>query len=286
MNRISLKAYAKINLGLDVLGTLDNGYHEVRMIMQSIDLFDKVNIVKNRTGNISIRTNLNFLPVGPDNLAYKAARLIREEFGITEGVDIDLFKFIPVAAGMAGGSTDGAAVLKGMNLLFELGLTEEELMSRGARLGADVPYCIMGGTALAEGVGDKLTPLKPCPRCYVVIGKPGISMSTKYVYEHLVLDENTVHPDIDGIIQSINGDDIYGVADRLSNVLETVTEKAYPVIGTIKSEMIKQGALNSIMSGSGPTVFGLFDDYNKAVKCKEALKNSRLTRNSYVVELI
>ncbi|MGN0374854.1 MAG: 4-(cytidine 5'-diphospho)-2-C-methyl-D-erythritol kinase [Butyrivibrio sp.] len=286
MNRISLKAYAKINLGLDVLGTLDNGYHEVRMVMQSIDLFDKVNIVKNRTGNISIRTNLNFLPVGPDNLAYKAARLIREEFGITEGVDIDLFKFIPVAAGMAGGSTDGAAVLKGMNRLFELGLTEEELMSRGARLGADVPYCIMGGTALAEGVGDKLTPLKPCPRCYVVIGKPGISMSTKYVYEHLVLDENTVHPDIDGIIQSINGDDIYGVADRLSNVLETVTEKAYPVIGTIKSEMIKQGALNSIMSGSGPTVFGLFDDYNKAVKCKEALKNSRLTRNSYVVELI
>ena len=286
MNRISLKAYAKINLGLDVLGTLDNGYHEVRMIMQSIDLFDKVNIVKNRTGNISIRTNLNFLPVGPDNLAYKAARLIREEFGITEGVDIDLFKFIPVAAGMAGGSTDGAAVLKGMNRLFELGLTEEELMSRGARLGADVPYCIMGGTALAEGVGDELTPLKPCPRCYVVIGKPGISMSTKYVYEHLVLDENTVHPDIDGIIQSINGDDIYGVADRLSNVLETVTEKAYPVIGTIKSEMIKQGALNSIMSGSGPTVFGLFDDYNKAVKCKEALKNSRLTRNSYVVELI
>lgn len=286
MNRISLKAYAKINLGLDVLGTLENGYHEVRMVMQSIDLYDKVNIVKNRTGRINVKTNLSFLPTGPDNLVYKAARLLLDEFGIQSGVDIDLFKFIPVAAGMAGGSTDAAAVLKGMNKLFELGLSDEELMIRGAKLGADIPYCIMGGTALAEGIGEKLTRLKACPRCYVVIGKPGISVSTKYVYENLILDENTIHPDIDGIIDSINNNDIRGVADKLGNVLESVTENAYPIIRDIKDIMIKEGALNSIMSGSGPTVFGIFDDKDRAVHCREVLRNGCLTRNSYVVELI
>lgn len=286
MNRISLKAYAKINLGLDVLGTLENGYHEVRMVMQSIDIYDKINISKNRTGEINIKTNLSFLPTGPDNLVYKAAKLIKDEFEISYGVDIDLYKFIPVAAGMAGGSTDAAAVLKGINRLFGLGLSEEELMARGAKLGADVPYCIMGGTALAEGIGEKLTRLKPCPRCYVVIGKPGISVSTKYVYDNLIVDENTVHPDIDGIIDSINNDDIGGVADKLGNVLESVTENAYPVIRDIKDIMIKEGALNSMMSGSGPTVFGIFDDRDKAVRCREVLRNGSLARNSYVAELI
>lgn len=286
MNRISLKAYAKINLGLDVLGTLENGYHEVRMVMQSIDLYDKVNIIKNRTGRINVKTNLSFLPTGADNLVYKAAKLLKEEFDIKEGVDIDLYKFIPVAAGMAGGSTDGAAVLKGMNRLFSLGLSDEELMQRGAGLGADIPYCIMGGTALAEGIGEKLTKLNDCPKCHVVIGKPGIGVSTKYVYDNLVLDENTVHPDIDGIIESINNNDIYGVADKLSNVLESVTMSAYPVIGDIKAAMIKNGAINSLMSGSGPTVFGIFDNKEKAEQCKDYLRNNRMTRNTYVVELI
>lgn len=286
MNRISLKAYAKINLGLDVLRRLENGYHEVRMVMQSIDLYDKINIIKNRTGKINIKTNLSFLPTGPDNLVYKAAKLLLDEFEISDGVDIDLYKFIPVAAGMAGGSTDAAAVLKGINRLFGLGLSDGELMARGAKLGADIPYCIMGGTALAEGIGEKLTKLKDCPRCYVVIGKPGISVSTKYVYEHLVLDENTVHPDIDGIIDSINNEDIYGVAGRLSNVLESVTENAYPVIKDIKELMIREGAINAIMSGSGPTVFGIFDSAEKADRCKEVLRDGRLTRNSYVVQLI
>lgn len=286
MNRISLKAYAKINLGLDVLRRLENGYHEVRMVMQSIDLYDKINIIKNRTGKINIKTNLSFLPTGPDNLVYKAAKLLLDEFEISDGVDIDLYKFIPVAAGMAGGSTDAAAVLKGINRLFGLGLSDGDLMARGAKLGADIPYCIMGGTALAEGIGEKLTKLKDCPRCYVVIGKPGISVSTKYVYEHLVLDEDTVHPDIDGIIDSINNEDIYGVAGRLSNVLESVTENAYPVIKDIKELMIREGAINAIMSGSGPTVFGIFDSAEKADRCKEVLRDGRLTRNSYVVQLI
>lgn len=285
MNRITLKAYAKINLGLDVVRRLENGYHEVRMVMQNIDLYDKVNIYRNRTGEIKVNTNLGFLPTGPDNLVYKAAALLKDEFNIKDGVTLDLYKFIPVAAGMAGGSTDAAAVLKGMNKMFELGLSEQELMVRGAKLGADIPYCIMGGTALAEGIGEVLTKLPDCPSCYVVIGKPPISVSTKYVYEHLVLDENTVHPDIDGIVDSINNGNIYGVADRLSNVLETVTETAYPIISKIKSRMMDMGALNSIMSGSGPTVFGLFDDLEKANACKEVLKTERLTRNTYVVGL-
>lgn len=286
MNRISLKAYAKINLGLDVIRRLENGYHEVRMVMQSIDLYDKVNIVRNKSGEINIKTNLKFLPTGSDNLVYKAAKLLLDEFKIRDGVDIDLYKFIPVAAGMAGGSTDGAAVLKGVNRMFNLGLSNEELMVRGATLGADIPYCIMGGTALAEGIGERLTKLSDCPRCYVVIGKPGIGVSTKFVYENLVLNEETVHPDIDGIIDRINSNDIYGVADRLGNVLETVTENAYPVITEIKSIMMQEGALNSIMSGSGPTVFGLFDDKEKAEHCKGVLRNTKMVRNSYVVELI
>lgn len=285
MNRITLKAYAKINLGLDVVRRLENGYHEVRMVMQNIDLYDKVNIYRNRTGEIKVNTNLGFLPTGPDNLVYKAAALLKDEFNIKDGVTLDLYKFIPVAAGMAGGSTDAAAVLKGMNKMFNLGLSDEELMVRGAKLGADIPYCIMGGTALAEGIGEVLTKLPDCPSCYVVIGKPPISVSTKYVYEHLVLDENTVHPDIDGIVDSINNGNIYGVADRLSNVLESVTETAYPIIGRIKARMMDMGALNSIMSGSGPTVFGLFDDLEKANTCKEVLKMERLTRNTYVVGL-
>lgn len=285
MNKITLKAYAKINLGLDVIRRMENGYHEVRMVMQSIDLYDKVNIYRNRTGNIKVSTNLSFLPTGPDNLVYKAAALLKDEFGIKDGVNLDLYKFIPVAAGMAGGSTDAAAVLKGMNTMFNLGLSDEELMARGAKLGADIPYCIMGGTALAEGIGEILTPLMPCPKCYVVIGKPPISVSTKFVYEHLVLDENTVHPDIDGIIENITNGNIYGVADRISNVLETVTETEYPIISSIKKKMISMGALNSIMSGSGPTVFGIFDNEEKAIECKEALKKERLTRNTYVVGL-
>lgn len=286
MNRISLKAYAKINLGLDVIRRLENGYHEVRMVMQSIDLYDKVNIIRNRSGEINIKTNLKFLPTGPDNLVYKAVKLLKDEFKIKDGVDIDLYKFIPVAAGMAGGSTDGAAVLKGVNRMFNLGLSDEELMVRGATLGADIPYCIMSGTALAEVIGEKLTKLSDCPRCFVVIGKPGIGVSTKFVYENLVLNDETVHPDIDGIIDRINAKDIHGVADRLGNVLETVTEQAYPVIADIKSIMMREGALNSIMSGSGPTVFGLFDDREKAEHCKSVLRANKSVRNSYVVEMI
>lgn len=284
MDSINMKAYAKINLGLDVLRRLDNGYHEVKMVMQNIDIFDKVNMKKNKTRKINLKTNLDFLPTGPDNLVYKAAKLLMDEFH-TGGVDIDLYKFIPVAAGMAGGSTDAAAVLRGMNELYNLGLTREELMERGATIGADIPYCILGGTALAEGIGEKLVKLKPCPECYIVVGKPGISVSTKYVFEHLVLDDTITHPDIDGIMEGIAQDDITAVAGRLSNVLESVTVKAYPVIEQIKQDMIKMGALNSLMSGSGPSVFGIFTDKRKAEDCKEYLRKSKHARNAYVAKL-
>lgn len=284
MNTVSMRAYAKINLGLDVIGRLENGYHEVRMIMQSINLYDKVSVTRNKTGRINVKTNLTFLPTGPDNLVYRAAAMLIEEFGIQDGVDIDLYKFIPVAAGMAGGSTDAAAVLKAVNKIFGLGLDDGALMERGAKLGADIPYCIMGGTALAEGIGERLTPLPKCPHFYLVIAKPGISVSTKIVYGSLRLDDTIIHPDTEGIIEAITNKDVEGIADRLCNVLESVTVKEYPVIQDIKAEMIRYGALNSLMSGSGPTVFGIFTDENKAKECNEYLRKSRMVRNSYVAE--
>lgn len=284
MNTVSMRAYAKINLGLDVIGRLENGYHEVRMIMQSINLYDKVSVTRNKTGRINVKTNLTFLPTGPDNLVYRAAAMLIEEFGIQDGVDIDLYKFIPVAAGMAGGSTDAAAVLKAVNKIFGLGLDDGALMERGAKLGADIPYCIMGGTALAEGIGERLTPLPKCPHFYLVIAKPGISVSTKMVYGSLRLDDTIIHPDTEGIIEAITNKDVEGIADRLCNVLESVTVKEYPVIQDIKAEMIRYGALNSLMSGSGPTVFGVFTDENKAKECNEYLRKSRMVRNSYVAE--
>ncbi len=284
MNTVSMRAYAKINLGLDVIGRLENGYHEVRMIMQSINLYDKVSVTRNKTGRINVKTNLTFLPTGPDNLVYRAAAMLIEEFGIQDGVDIDLYKFIPVAAGMAGGSTDAAAVLKAVNKIFGLGLDDGALMERGAKLGADIPYCIMGGTALAEGIGERLTTLPKCPHFYLVIAKPGISVSTKIVYGSLRLDDTIIHPDTEGIIEAITNKDVEGIADRLCNVLESVTVKEYPVIQDIKAEMIRYGALNSLMSGSGPTVFGIFTDENKAKECNEYLRKSRMVRNSYVAE--
>ncbi len=284
MNSISLKAYAKINLGLDVLGTLPDGYHEVKMVMQSISLYDKVNIKKNDSGTINVKTNLSYLPVNGDNLVYKAAYIMKEKYNIQDGFDIDLFKFIPVAAGMAGGSTDAAAVFKGINIMYNLNATEEELKELGVTIGADIPYCIKGGTALACGIGEKLTRLPGCPKCYFVIGKPYVNVSTKYVYENLVLDESTVHPDTDAIIDAISHANVAGIADNLCNVLETVTVAKYPQIGEIKKVMIEKGALNSLMSGSGPTVFGIFTDYEKAKECNDYLRKSRLVKSAYVAE--
>ena len=279
---MKLRALAKINLGLDVVRKREDGYHEVRMVMQTIQMYDQLEILPGEEPGIRIRTNLPYLPCNENNLVYKAAHLLMEEFGIEEGVQIQLNKFIPVAAGMAGGSSDAAATLVGINKIFRLGLSMEELMERGVRIGADVPYCVMRGTALAEGIGEKLTALPQMPFCYVLIGKPGINVSTKFVYGNLHLDETICHPDIDGMIQAIRDQDLRGITDRMGNVLETVTCPAYPVIDQIKEHMMKHGAVNAMMSGSGPTVFGIFDDREKAQYAGEKLKESGLSRQTFL----
>ena len=285
MDNISLKALAKINLGLDVVRRRDDGYHEVRMIMQTINLFDRLEIKKIKESAIKIHTNLFFLPVNENNLVYKAAKLLIDEFGIQEGVSVGLTKKIPVAAGMAGGSTDAAAMLFGMNRLFGLGLSKKQLMERGVKIGADVPYCIMRGTALAEGIGDKLSPLPAMVKCPVLIAKPQISVSTKFVYQNLKLDDKTVHPDIDRLIEDIRNKDLKAVSDHMGNVLESVTIPNYPVISQIKEQMIDSGAVGSMMSGSGPTVFGLFDDSRTAQLAFGKIKRSGLAKQVYLTSI-
>lgn len=285
MNQVELKALAKINLGLDVLGRRENGYHDVRMVMQSIYLYDDVKIEKTAAPGIEVRSNLKFLPAGDGNIAYKAAQVLQEEFGIEEGIRITLNKHIPVAAGLAGGSSNAAAVLFGMNRLFHLGLSQKELMERGVRLGADVPYCIMRGTVLAEGIGEELSVLPAMPKCTVLIAKPPISVSTKVVYEALDSKEIEVHPDIDGIIEGLKEGSLRKVASCMGNVLEDVTIPMHPVIEEIKQEMKDAGALNAMMSGSGPTVFGLFENRGAAREAQRRIREKSLTKQVYVTSI-
>lgn len=272
MRQISLKAMAKINLGLDVVGKRPDGYHDLRMIMQTVRLFDRVKLFETTSSGVRMKTNLRYLPTDQGNHAVQAARMLMEEFCINSGVFIDLQKRIPVAAGLAGGSSDAAAVLVGMNLLFRLGLSQEELRERGVRIGADVPYCIMRGTALAEGIGDRLTPLPHIPDCSIVIAKPDVRVSTKYVYTHLVLDEQTRHPQIDSQIEAIRSQDLGKMCELCGNVLEDVTIPAHPQIASIKEKMLQEGALSAMMSGSGPSVFGIFDDPEKAQRAYGKLR--------------
>ena len=274
MKEISVKALAKVDLGLDVVRKRPDGYHEVRMIMQTIHLFDRLEITRNQSGRITMSTNLAFLPTNENNLVYKAAALLREEFDIGDGIDVKLHKHIPVAAGMAGGSTDAAAVLYGMNRIFDLGLSKE-----------DLPYCIMRGTALAEGIGEKLSALPPMVKCPVLIAKPQIGVSTKFVYENLKLDADTVHPDIDGLIGAIRAKNLEQIAGHMGNVLETVTIPNYPVIAEIKDHMMEHGAVHAMMSGSGPTVFGLFANGDTAVAAYEAMRESNLAKQVYLTSI-
>lgn len=283
MKEIKLKAKAKINLGLDVLRKREDGYHEVRMIMQTIPLYDKLTMRTAEDGQIRLQTNLRFLPVGEDNLVYRAAKLLMDEFQIKQGVEIDLVKYIPVAAGMAGGSSDAAAALVGVNKLFNLGLSIEQLMERGVKIGADVPFCVMRGTALAEGIGEKLTPLPPMPKCHILIAKPGIHVSTKFVYGNLRADALKEHPDIDGQIEALKRGDLRKLARLMGNVLETVTVPEYPVIRQIKETMMTCGALNAMMSGSGPTVFGLFEEEAAAQEAYRMLSEDGDARQVYLV---
>lgn len=285
MNEISVKALAKINLGLDVIRRREDGYHEVCMVMQTIHLYDRLDIMKNTSGNITMETNLSFLPTNENNLVYKAAKLLCDEFDIKDGIHVNLQKRIPVAAGMAGGSTDAAAVLYGVNKIFDLGLSTQDLMDRGVKIGADVPYCIMRGTALAEGIGEKLSPLPPMVKCPVLIAKPAINVSTKFVYENLKLDANTVHPNMQQLISDIKEKDLNKIACDMGNVLESVTIPAYPIIADIKEYMMEHGAVGAMMSGSGPTVFGLYDDENTAQAAFEAIKASGLAKQVYLTSI-
>lgn len=285
MDRLDLNALGKINLGLDVLGKRENGYHDVRMVMQSVYVYDRISVEKKREAGIELSTNLGYLPVNENNLAYKAAKLLMDEFSIREGVRIHLEKHIPVAAGMAGGSSDGAAILHGLNRMFELGLTKEDLMKRGVELGADVPYCIMRGTALAEGIGEILTPLPKIPKCFALIAKPPIIVSTKTVYEKLDALEIVDHPDIDGIIAGLEEGNLEQICACMGNVLEKVTIEDYPVIEEIKKLMKENGAINAMMSGSGPTVFGIYKERKKAKAAGDKIRALGLAKQLYVTNM-
>lgn len=286
MDDIVLKSYGKINLGLDVLRRRPDGYHEVKMIMQTVGLYDILTMEKIAEDKISMSCNLSFLPTDDRNLVYRAAALIKERYQIQTGVKIDLKKRIPVAAGMAGGSSNCAAALNGMNQLFDLDLSKEELCELGVTLGADVPYCIWGGTALAEGIGEKLTRIEPMPKCYILIAKPGISVSTAFVYKNLKLDQLERHPDIDGMIGCLKQEDLRGICDRLENVLETVTIPEYPIIQKVKEHLMDHDAMGALMSGSGPTIFGIFSDKKAANRALESLRSIKDVKQAYVVEPI
>ena len=285
MDKIKLKALGKINLGLDVLGRRPNGYHDVRMVMQTVYLYDQILLEKTDKEGISLETNLFYLPVNENNLAYRAAKMLIDEFAIKEGVHISLEKHIPVAAGMAGGSSNAAAVLYGMNRLFQLGLTDQELMDRSVQLGADVPYCIMRGTVLAEGIGEKLTPLPAMPKCHVLLAKPPISVSTQKVYEKLDAEVVTKHPDIDGILLGLQTGDLEKITSSMGNVLENVTITEYPQIERIKDVMKEEGALNAMMSGSGPTVFGIYDDKMLARRAAARIREEQLAKQVHVTTM-
>ena len=286
MKKIKLDAYGKINLGLDVLGKRDDGYHDLDMVMQSVDLCDKITITKNDSDEIIVKSNTGKIPKDESNLAYKAAKLLIDEFDIQKGVEIEIEKNIPISGGMAGGSTDCAATLKGINKLFKLKLSEEELMERGVKLGADVPFCIMGKTARAEGIGEVLTPIPNKLKGYIVLAKPPISVSTGFVYGRIDEVEVENKPDTEAMIEAIEKKDLKGLADSICNVLEEVTIPDYPIVQEIKDKMIKNGALNAMMTGSGPTVFGLFDDKKKAVAAVDELKESRILEQLYLAKFV
>lgn len=285
-DKLQLKAYGKINLGLDVVRRREDGYHEVRMIMQTVKIYDKLTFRLLDEDVIRITTNLGFLPVNEDNLVYKAVKLLKNTYHIKKGMEIELFKCIPVAAGMAGGSSDCAAALVGAARLFGLHLSKKELMELGVKLGADVPYCILRGTALSEGIGEVLTSLPPIPDCHILIAKPPVSVSTKFVYEHLDAAGLKEHPDIDGMVKAIKDGDLTGITSRMENVLETVTVSEYPEIEQIKQCMMEHGAMNALMSGSGPTVFGIFEkgDKEAAQRASDAIRKNGLANQIFLVK--
>lgn len=287
LDRLELKAYGKINLGLDVVRKREDGYHEVRMIMQTVHLHDRIVMEKTKEPGIRTETNLPYVPDGEGNLAWRAAKLLWMNSGLSEGVDIKIRKCIPVGRRYGGREHRRGGGPGGHEPAVRPGLGKKELMRRGVKLGADIPYCILRGTALSEGIGEILTELPPAPQCHVVLAKPQISVSTKAVYEKLRVDAlgPEAHPDIDGMAAAIRAGSLDGVTARLGNVLETVTIPDHPEIGAIKRIMLEHGAEGALMSGSGPTVFGIFKDREEADAVCGILRetdNGRLTRQVYL----
>ena len=267
--RAMARSYAKVNLTLDVLSRRNDGYHDVKMIMQTVSLFDLV-LVDKTTSDISVSTNLRFLPCNDKNIAYKAARSFFYYTKIDKGCKILIHKNIPVAAGLAGGSGNAAAVLCALDRLYDTNLSLDELCKLGAELGADVPYCIKGGTALATGIGEIITPLPDIPKCTMLIVKPPISVSTASIYNAIDSSDITERPDTDAMISAITKGDINGISKNLSNVMGVVTENLHPIIRGIRRKMLLNGALGAVMSGSGPSVFGIFPDYSTAKKAHDS----------------
>ncbi len=259
MDSIKIKAQAKINIALEVIGKRDDGYHDLRMIMQSVCLHDDIVIAKTGKYPLKLTTNLNYLPCDERNLVFRAAKYLIDTFDIKDGVSIKLNKNIPVSAGLGGGSSDCAATLIGMRTLFGLDISDSELLTLGKTFGADVPYCLFGGCALAEGVGERLTKLKPHPDCFVVLVKPPVSVSTAAVFRDFRLSEVKKRGDLEKIIRFIDKKDLHRLAKSMFNDLESVTERRLSEITEIKRILMMYGALGSIMSGSGPTVFGFFE---------------------------
>ncbi len=283
MKEITLKAHGKINLTLDVTGKRDDGYHLVEMIMQQVSLYDTVKIEMIKSG-IRIVTDSEFIPTNEHNIAHKVAREMLNLYDIDSGVQITILKRIPVAAGMAGGSTDAAAVINGIDQLFELNLSLETRKAIGVKFGADIPYCIEGGTCIARGIGEELTSIPIHPNYWILLVKPALGVSTKEVYGGFSLSHVKRHPETEKMVEALYNNNIYDISDQLCNVLETVTIDRYPVVGQIKKKLIEYGATGVLMSGSGPTVFAL---YKSQTKAKKALKNvSRYYKETHLVRPI
>lgn len=291
MDEIELRAHGKINLSLDVLGRRSDGYHEVKMIMHTVTLHDGIFIKKEREKGIRMECNLSSLPTNEENLMVRAAKAIMDEFSIEEGLSLRLMKRLPVAAGMAGGSADAAAVFHGINQLFHLNLSTEELEKRAVKFGADIPFCLHKGCYLSEGIGEKLKKLPTLPPCTIILVKPAFSLSTKLIYENLRLENLTdkEHPEVDEMIEKLENGDLEEICKLGGNLLEKVSISLRPEIQVLKDFLIKEGALLSLMSGSGPTVFGIFPEEEKAnaEKILQGLRSGEykdLIENAWITE--
>lgn len=285
MNTIKLKARAKINISLDIVGKRENGYHEVEMIMQTINLYDDMTLSKKDDDEITIKTNLTYLPTDRRNLIYQIIEYMKSEFNIKEGIHVDLFKRIPVAAGLAGGSSNGAQTILGMNQLFDLNLDTDTMLSIGQRFGSDIPYCMIQGTALATGLGEKIELLNPFPDFHVVLLKPKFGVSTATVYKGYNMNEAKKHPPTAALIEAIGNQDRTFICNNLVNVLESVSCKLHPEITMIKEQLIELEADGVLMSGSGPSVFGLFTDKVKAQVAVDVFKQSKQMQYVYLTTI-